>query len=73
MAGTFAEIVAAARNKAARKRLVVSSVRKPDMEIISRAAREGLIVPLLVGDGKAAETLVKKCALRISTNMKSWM
>ena len=63
MAGTFAEIVAAARNRAARKRLVVSSVRKPDMEIISRAAREGLIVPLLVGDAEAAETLAKKCAL----------
>ncbi len=64
MAGTFADIIEAARKKAVKRRLAISSVKKPDMEIISRAAKEGLIVPLLVGDGKAAEALVKKSALQ---------
>ena len=38
-------------------------MKKPDLEIISRAAKEGLIVPVLVGDGKAVEALVKKSHL----------
>jgi len=63
MAGTFADIIEAAKKKAVKRRLAISSVKKPDMEIISRAAREGLVVPLLVGDGKAAEALVKKSQL----------
>jgi phosphate butyryltransferase len=63
VAGTFADIIEAAKKKAVKRRLAISSVKKPDMEIISRAAREGLIVPLLVGDGKAAEALVKKSNL----------
>jgi phosphate butyryltransferase len=53
----------AARNKAA-KRLAVPSVKKQDMDVLSRAAKEGLIVPVLVGDGKAVEALVKKSALQ---------
>jgi phosphate butyryltransferase len=64
MAGTFADIIEAARKKAVKRRLAISSLTKPDMEIISRAAGEGLIVPLLIGDGKAAEALVKKSALQ---------
>jgi phosphate butyryltransferase len=63
MAGTFAGIIDAARKKAVKRRLAISSMKKPDMEIISRAAREGLVVPLLVGDGKAAEALVRKSHL----------
>ncbi len=63
MAGAFADIIEAAKKKAVKRRLAISSVKKPDMEIISRAAREGLIVPLLVGDGKAAEALVRKSNL----------
>jgi phosphate butyryltransferase len=64
MAGTFADIIEGARKKAAKRRLAISSVKKPDMEIIFRAAKEGLIVPLLVGDGKVAEALVKKSTLQ---------
>lgn len=64
MPGTFAEIIEAARKKATKRRLAISSVKMPDIEIISRAANEGLIVPLLVGDGKAAEALIKKSALQ---------
>ena len=63
MAGTFVDIIEAAKKKAVKRRLAISSVKKPDMEIISRAAREGFIVPLLVGDGKAAEALVRKSNL----------
>jgi len=64
MAGTFADIIEGARKKAAKRRLAISSVKKPDMEIIFRAAKEGLIVPLLVGDGKAVESMVKKGPLQ---------
>jgi phosphate butyryltransferase len=64
MPGTFAEIIEAARKKATKRRLAISSVKMPDIEIISRAANEGLIVPLLVGDGKAAEALIRKSALQ---------
>lgn len=64
MPGTFAEIIEAARKKATKRRLAISSVKMPDIEIISWAANEGLIVPLLVGDGKAAEALIRKSALQ---------
>jgi phosphate butyryltransferase len=63
MAGTFAGIIDAARKKAVKRRLAISSVKKPDLKIISRAASEGLVVPLLVGDGKEAAALVKKSLL----------
>jgi phosphate butyryltransferase len=64
MAGTFADIIEAARKRAVKRRLAISSVKKLDMEIISRAVQEGLIVPVLVGDGNALEALVKKSALQ---------
>ena len=64
MPGTFAEIIEAARKKATKRRLAISSVKMPDIEIISWAANEGLIVPLLVGDGNAAEALIRKSALQ---------
>jgi phosphate butyryltransferase len=63
MVGTFAGLIDAAREKAVKRRLAISSIKKPDLEIISRAAKEGLIVPLLVGDGIAAEAMVKKSHL----------
>ncbi len=64
MAGAFAEIMEAAKKKAVKRRMAISSVKKPDMEIVFRAAKEGLIVPVLVGDGKVVEALVKKSALQ---------
>src|SRR5271157_954441 len=64
MAGTFTDIIEAAKKKAVKRRLAISSAKKLDMEIISRAVREGLIVPVLVGEGKAVEALVKKSALQ---------
>ncbi|MGZ3595454.1 MAG: phosphate acyltransferase [Syntrophales bacterium] len=64
MAGAFADIIEAAKKKVVKRRLAISSVKKLDMEIISRAVQEGLIVPVLVGEGKAVEALVKKSALQ---------
>ncbi|MGZ6275295.1 MAG: phosphate acyltransferase, partial [Syntrophales bacterium] len=64
MAGAFADIIEAAKKKVVKRRLAISSVQKLDMEIISRAVQEGLIVPVLVGEGKAVEALVKKSALQ---------
>jgi phosphate butyryltransferase len=64
MARTFADIIEAAKKKALKRRLAISSMKKTDMEAIFKAAREGIIVPLLVGDGKAVETLVKKSGLQ---------
>ena len=63
MAGALADIMEAARKETAKRRLAISSVKRPEMEIISKAAKEGLIFPVLVGDGKAMETLVKKSHL----------
>ncbi|HUH65083.1 MAG TPA: phosphate acyltransferase [Syntrophales bacterium] len=63
MAATFAEIVEAARNKG-KKRLAVPAAKKADLGILSRAAEEGLVVPVLVGNGNDTETLVKKSALK---------
>ena len=34
MAGAFAEIMEAARKKAVKRRMAISSVKKPDMEIV---------------------------------------
>lgn len=64
MGGTFADIIQAARKKAVKRRLAIPSPKKPDMEIIFRTAEEGLVVPLLVGDGRRVAALVKKSALQ---------
>ena len=63
MAATFGEIVEAARNKG-KKRLAVPAVKKPDLDVLSRAVKEGLVAPVLIGDGNAMEALVKKSALK---------
>ena len=62
MAGTFADIIEAARKKAVKRRLAIPSPKKPDMEIIARAA--DLVIPVFLGDGKSAAALVKKSALQ---------
>jgi len=62
MAGTFADIIEAARKKAMKRRLAIPSPKKPDMEIIARAA--DLVIPVFLGDGKSAAALVKKSALQ---------
>ncbi len=63
MAGTFKEIVEKAKEAGTKARLAVPSVKKQDMNLLCRAAEEGLAVPLLIGDGRTMESLVKKSPL----------
>lgn len=63
MVGTFTEIVARAKAGGMKKRLAVPEVKRPGLDLLCRAAAEGFIIPLLVGDGKALEALVKKSSL----------
>lgn len=58
MVKSFREIIDAAR-KGDAKKLVVSFVEKRDVELLGKAADAGLIIPCLVGDGKAIETLIR--------------
>ena len=53
MASTFKETVKEAKEGGVKKRIAVPSPKKHHMEPISRAAKEGFITPLLIGNGKA--------------------
>ncbi len=63
MAGTFTEVVERVREGGVKKRLAVPLLNKMGLDLLCRAAAEGFIVPLLVGDGKAMEAMVKKSPL----------
>ncbi len=63
MISTFQGIIDAARDGGARKRIAVPSAKKRDLDLFSRAVKEGLAVPVIVGDGRAMEALVKKSPL----------
>jgi phosphate butyryltransferase len=63
MVGTFKEIVEKAGEGREKNRLAVPSLKKQDLDLLCRAAKEGLIVPLLIGDGKEMETMAKKSPL----------
>jgi phosphate butyryltransferase len=58
MLRSFKEILEAAREGAAKK-LVVSCAEKRDMDLLGRATEAGLIIPCLVGDGSATETMIR--------------
>ena len=58
MLRSFQEIIEAAK-KGKAKKLVVSFVEKRDVELLGKAANAGLIIPCLVGDGKAIETMIR--------------
>jgi len=58
MLRSFKEILEAAKEGDAKK-LVVSCVEKRDMDILGKAAVAGIIIPCLVGDGKAIETIIR--------------
>lgn len=60
---TFEDIIERVKASGDKKRLAVLSPKKRDLEVLCRAAEEGLILPLLIGDGKAVQTLVKKSSL----------
>ena len=57
MARSFKEILEAAKEAGAKK-LVVPSADKADLALLGKAAGAGLIIPCLVGDGKAIETII---------------
>jgi phosphate butyryltransferase len=63
MIGTFKAVLEAAKEKGGKKRLAVSTMKRRDIDLLGRAAREGLIIPLIVGDGKAIEPLVRESPL----------
>lgn len=58
MASTFKETVKEAKEGGVKKRIAVPSPKKHHMEPISRAAKEGFITPLLIGNGKAIEAMI---------------
>ena len=62
MLRSFQEIIDAAK-KGDAKKLVVSFVEKKDMDILGQAAGAGLIIPCLVGEGKAIETMIRGTVL----------
>lgn len=59
MLRSLKEILEAAKEGAAKK-LVVSWAGKRDMDLLGRAAEAGLIIPCLVGDGSATETMIRQ-------------
>lgn len=63
MNGTFQGIIEAARGLGIRKRIAVPSPKKSDLLLLSRAVKEGLAVPRIIGDGGAVEALVEKSPL----------
>jgi phosphate butyryltransferase len=62
MLKSFKEILDAAKEGAAKK-LVVSCVEKRDMDLLGKAADAGLIIPCLVGNGNAIETMIRRTLL----------
>ena len=63
MLTSFKEIVEAAKGSGA-KRVAVSFVKKKDIDLLSMAAGASLIIPCLVGDGKAMEDMIKGTQLK---------
>jgi phosphate butyryltransferase len=63
MIGTFQGIIEAAKDGGTGKRIAVPSIRRGDLKLLSRAVKEGLGVPLIIGDGRKMEALVKKSSL----------
>jgi phosphate butyryltransferase len=63
MLKSFKEILDAAREGGA-KRLAISFAEKNDIDLLGRAAGAGLVIPCLVGDGKAIEEMIKGTPLQ---------
>jgi len=62
MIGTFQKMIASARG-GVRARLAVPLPIKQDLDLLCRVTEEGFILPVLIGDGGAMESLVKKSPL----------
>lgn len=54
---SFRDILEAAKEGGAKK-LAVASVEKKDLDLLSRAAEFGFIIPCLIGDGKVTESII---------------
>jgi phosphate butyryltransferase len=63
MIGTFPEIITAAKKRTSRKRVVLPSPDRQQIDIIGKAVEMNLIFPVLIGDGKKIEGLVKAAPL----------
>jgi phosphate butyryltransferase len=63
MIGTFPEIITAAKKRTSRKRVVLPSPDRQQIDIIGKAVEMNLIFPVLIGDGKKIESLVKTAPL----------
>jgi phosphate butyryltransferase len=63
MIGTFPEIIAAAKKRTSRKRVVLPSPDRQQIDIMGKAVAINLIFPVLIGDGKKIEGLVKAVPL----------
>lgn len=64
MLTSFKDIIEAAK-KGGAKKLVMPSVEKTDLDILSKAAGAGLIIPCLIGDGKAIEAMIKGTSMAL--------
>ena len=63
MIGTFPEIITAAKKRTSRKRVVLPSPDRQQIDIMGKAVAINLIFPVLIGDGKKIEGLVKAVPL----------
>jgi phosphate butyryltransferase len=63
MIGTFPEIITAAKKRTFRKRVVLPSPDRQQIDIMDKAVAMNLIFPVLIGDGKKMEGLVKAAPL----------
>jgi phosphate butyryltransferase len=64
MIKSFQEILNAAK-KGGAKKLVISSVGKTDVDILNKVVGSCPIIPYLIGDGKAIETMIKGTSLAL--------
>jgi phosphate butyryltransferase len=63
MIGTFPEIITAAKKRTSRKRVVLPFPDWQQIDIMGKAVAMNLIFPVLIGDGKKMEGLVKAAPL----------
>jgi phosphate butyryltransferase len=66
MMGTFKDILARAKETGVRKRAAIALPDRRHLELLDAATQAGLIMPVLVGDGKMLEELRKGTALAAS-------
>lgn len=64
MLKSFKEILEAAKEGGAKK-LAVSFAKKKDIDLLSKAAGAGLIIPCLIGDGNVMEDKIKGTPLKL--------